>query len=262
VTTDFDRFGSIFLNSIAPKYSGKKRDTQHAIIEEIAPIFGAMLDAFDVTSDLRIAHFSAQIAHESAGFATTAEYSTGDQYENRRDLGNIKPGDGQRFKGRGLIQLTGRANYRRFGTVVGLPLEDEPQLAEEPRISLRIACEFWRDLRLNEAADRDDLVAVTRRINGGLNGLAERSILLKAAKSAIAAIHAQAKGLSRPILYRGVSDPAVGELQSFLKKKGFPLALDNEFGAATELAVKMLQDRAGIVPDGIVGPATWSAASD
>ena len=82
-----------------------------------APLLEAMADG-QITTPLRHAHFLAQIGHESGGFLWTEELASGDAYENRDDLGNTEPGDGRRFKGRGLIQLTGRANYARFSEFV------------------------------------------------------------------------------------------------------------------------------------------------
>lgn len=247
-----------FIHRIAPRFSGKKLVAQRRIIAEISPVLAETLDLYDINSILRVAHFVAQVTHECAGFCTTEEFASGDAYEGRRDLGNVLAGDGKRFKGRGLLQLTGRANYKRLGAKLGLALEDEPEIAADPRVSLKIACEYWADRRVNEAADQDDLVRVTRKVNGGDNGIAERSRLLKAAKEVLASLEAAERDRVRPSLYRGLTGTAVGELQSHLQKKGFRLAIDNEFGAATELAVKTLQAGAGLQPDGIVGPRTWA----
>src|SRR5690606_28454782 len=107
------------------------------------------LNAYQINTKLRIAHFMGQVAHECAGFRTTEEFASGAAYEGRADLGNNQTGDGVRYKGRGLIQLTGRANYRRIGGLLGLPLEAEPQLAAEPATSLKIACEYWKIRNIN-----------------------------------------------------------------------------------------------------------------
>ena len=104
------------------------------------------------------------------------------------DLGNTKPGDGPRYKGRGLIQLTGRANYREYGKAMGVDLEGDPQKAGDPELSLAIACEYWKRRKINPDADRDDIVTVTKKINGGRNGLADRAQYLAKAKAAIARI--------------------------------------------------------------------------
>ena len=133
---------------------------------------------------MRSAHFIAQIAHESAGFMALLEYASGAAYEGRSDLGNTQPGDGKRYKGRGVIQLTGRANYRRVGRYLGIDLEKQPDLAAVPWVAYQTAAFYWLDRNINAHADRDDIVAVTKAINGGTNGLKHRKQLLKAAKSA------------------------------------------------------------------------------
>jgi len=122
----------------------------------------------------RAAALLAQLAHESGECRWLVEVSDGSQYEGRRDLGNLAPGDGARFKGRGLLQLTGRANYREAGRALGLELELNPDEAARPIIAGRVAAWYWRDHGCNELADGYQFSAITRRINGGLNGLAQR----------------------------------------------------------------------------------------
>lgn len=136
---------------------------------------------------LRLAHFIAQIAHESDGFHTVTEYASGKAYEGRADLGNTHPGDGPRYKGRGLIQLTGRANYRHYGALAGLDLEGAPETAADLRHVTPLAALYWATRKLNDPADRDDITAITRAINGGLNGLASRRLYLIRAKKIIGA---------------------------------------------------------------------------
>lgn len=96
------------------------------------------------------------------------------RYEGRRDLGNTEVGDGYRYRGRGLVQLTGRSNYRRAGSALGLPLEAEPDRAAQPATAGRVLAWYWRTRRCNEPADRGDIAGVTRIVNGGSNGLPER----------------------------------------------------------------------------------------
>lgn len=134
---------------------------------------------------LRLAHFMGQCAHESGGFRYMEEIADGSAYEGRRDLGNKQPGDGMRYKGRGPIQLTGRANYRRVGGLLGIDLERHPQIVAFPSIGLLCACVFWYGQRLNALADADDAVGVTRRINGGVNGLEDRQARTGMAKALI-----------------------------------------------------------------------------
>lgn len=252
-----------FILKVAPKFSGAKAAAQSVIVGAISPVFASMLNSYEINSKLRIAHFMGQVTHECAGFRTTEEFASGAAYEGRLDLGNIKPGDGKRYKGRGLLQLTGRDNYRRMGEALGLPLEEEPLLAGDPVTSLKIACEYWQSRKINKSADDDNLISVTRLVNGGLNGLEDRRAFLKKAKEALSGIDAIAMGVKEktgvPVLRRGSWDNSVGELQTLLRAKGFMLAVDNEFGAATELAVTLFQEKAGLVVDGIVGERTWKA---
>ncbi|MBK1669658.1 hypothetical protein CKO28_16590 [Rhodovibrio sodomensis] len=150
------------------------------------PLAAAMADA-GIDTPLRRAHFLAQIAHESGALRWLEEIASGQAYEGRADLGNDQPGDGPRFKGRGLIQLTGRANYAEFGQAIGRDLTSSPeaaaQVAEDPELCVRAATWFWVERGLNARADADDLEAVTRRINGGLNGLDDRAKYLARAKA-------------------------------------------------------------------------------
>lgn len=252
-----------FILKVAPRFSGAKAQAQAAIVGAISPIFAATLDSYKINTRLRIAHFMGQVTHECAGFRTTEEFASGAAYEGREDLGNTQPGDGRRYKGRGLIQLTGRANYRRIGGRLGLDLEGNPLQAGDPVTSLKIACEYWESRNLNQPADHDDLVKITRGVNGGLNGLDDRRTYLQRAKTALAemqgiVIGTEQGGLS-PILRRGSNDDAVGQLQVLLRAKGFAVAVDNEFGPATELAVNAFQQRVGLTVDGIVGEETWAA---
>jgi len=145
----------------------------------------ATMMRYQVNTPLRIAHFLAQIGHESGCLRYTEEIASGEAYEGRTDLGNTQPGDGKRFKGRGLIQLTGRANYRAYGQATGRDFEnrtDPALVATDPTLTVDVAGWFWETRNLNVLADRDDVEAVTRRINGGLNGLDDRIAFLDRAK--------------------------------------------------------------------------------
>lgn len=134
-------------------------------------------------NELRFAHFIAQLTHESGNFRYMQEIASGTAYEGRKDLGNVMAGDGVKFKGRGPIQLTGRANYQKYGRALGIDFESHPELVAIPSIGLLVACKFWTNNGLNELADRDDLLTITRRINGGTNGLVERKANLAKIKS-------------------------------------------------------------------------------
>ena len=169
------------------------RDTMRALFARfgaspsIAPELGMAANVHLRTygildTPLRLAHFMAQVAHESGGFRYMEEIASGQAYEGRADLGNTQPGDGKRYKGRGPIQLTGRANYRTFGRKVGIDIEQHPEVVALPSFGLLVACMFWASKGLNALADADDVEAVTRRVNGGVNGLAERRAYLVKAK--------------------------------------------------------------------------------
>ena len=117
------------LVAIAPRVSGRKAEAQANIINSIGDSLASVLEHYEINTRLRVAHFLAQVANLSDGFCTTEEYASGAAYEGRRDLGNSQPGDGRRFKGRGLIQLTGRANYHTLGGKLGVDLENNPEMA-------------------------------------------------------------------------------------------------------------------------------------
>lgn len=157
-----------------------------AILAAVMPNAGNRIDIFDpyieaactrfgITSDLSLAMFLAQIAHESGELRYIRELASGAAYEGRKDLGNTELGDGVRFRGRGLIQLTGRDNYRRCGAALGLDLIAHPELLEEPKWAAMSAGWFWQSNGLTKLAEGPDaLERCTRRINGGLNGLDSR----------------------------------------------------------------------------------------
>jgi len=156
----------------------------------------AMAD-YDIDSDMRVASFLAQIGHESGGLAYAAEIwgptLAQAKYEGRIDLGNNQDGDGKRFKGRGLIQITGRFNYRATGKALGLPLEDSPELLEQPQWAATSAAWFWKENGCNEIADSGDFDHVSDEINrgrktkpyGDSNGYADRALRFEWARAAL-----------------------------------------------------------------------------
>ena len=145
----------------------------------------AMLGAA-ITTPKRQAAFLAQLAHESGELRYFEELASGKAYEGRKDLGNVRPGDGVRYKGRGPIQLTGRNNYRAAGKALGIDLENNPKLAARSDVGFRTAAWFWTSRKLNPLADRGDFREITRRINGGYNGMASRTRYWNRAKKALA----------------------------------------------------------------------------
>lgn len=151
------------------------KHTSVNIIDQYVESLNEAVDRYQVNvNKFRLFYFLAQIGHESGGLRFTVELASGEAYNNRRDLGNVFPGDGPRYKGRGLIQLTGRANYRNAGRALGLDLENNPELAASPKHSPLIAGWFWNSRNLNFWADKQDFRQVTKLINGGYNGWSDR----------------------------------------------------------------------------------------
>ncbi len=163
-------FTAAKLKSIVPGLR-KKSDAE---VQNITKHLNAAMSEAGITSPTQQAAFVAQLAHESGGFKYMEELASGANYEGRRDLGNTRPGDGRRFKGRGPIQLTGRANYRAAGKALGLDLERNPELVSRPEVGFRVAAWYWNSRNINKAAGRGDFRRVTKLINGGYNGYADR----------------------------------------------------------------------------------------
>jgi putative chitinase len=141
---------------------------------------------FLINTPERQSAFLAQIGHESGGLIYTKEIwgptTAQMRYEERKDLGNTVAGDGKKFMGRGLIQITGRANYDKVGKALGIDLISNPVLLEQPLTASLSAGWFWKTHGLNELADKGDFIGITKRINGGTNGLADRQALYAKAK--------------------------------------------------------------------------------
>ena len=152
------------------------------LAEAYTPLLRKAMLERQINTPRRAAMFLAQLGHESLSLRFFEEIwgPTAAQrgYEGRLDLGNTQPGDGKRFKGRGPIQLTGRSNYRRYGTLLGLPLEDRPEMAAKPGVGFRTAAMFWQQIGGNALADAGNFREITRRINGGFNGMQDRDARL------------------------------------------------------------------------------------
>jgi putative chitinase len=252
------------MREVAPTFSGEWAERQAATIAAAGEVLRPKLEAYQITTRLRISHFLAQTCHESAGFRATEEFASGEAYEGRADLGNVRDGDGPRYKGRGLLMLIGRANYREYGKALQADLEGNPALAAEPVLSLRIACEYWKRHDVNAACDQDDLISVTRLVNGGLNGLPDWRAYTAKAKTALARIEGfQLSGgappQARPVLRRGSQGEEVASLQTALRKLDFAVTIDGDFGPGTEVAVARFQSERGVDVDGIVGAQRWAA---
>jgi len=153
--------------------------------EEFLDPLNRALKEFQITTPPRVAAFFAQIGHESGSLRYWREIWGPTAQQRRYDppgalavaLGNTEKGDGFRFRGRGPIQITGRANYETFSAKLGLDLLAHPELLELPEEGFRAAGLFWQSRELNRLADQDtdeSFEKITRRINGGTNGLADR----------------------------------------------------------------------------------------
>jgi putative chitinase len=182
------------------------------VLKEFADALNAQLENGGIKTKKRLRHFLAQCAHESAGFtrfvenlnysepglrkifakyfdaAAAHEYARQPEkianraYADRLGNGPETSGDGWRYRGRGIFQLTGRANYKTFGDKVGADLEANPDQAVKPEVAVKVALAYWNDRHLSEKADKDDVVGITKGINGGTIGLEERKVLLAKVK--------------------------------------------------------------------------------
>lgn len=147
--------------------------TQSNLKKFLEPLNKTM-ERFEINTPLRQAAFIAQIAHESGSFQYVREIASGKAYEGRKDLGNTIEGDGIKFKGRGLIQITGRANYDSLSKAFGVDFISNPSLLEGAEFAAMSAGWFWNTKKLNSLADKGDFITITKRINGGVNGLKDR----------------------------------------------------------------------------------------
>ena len=156
---------------------------------EWLPVIEAAMLEFGINTQQRQAMFLAQIGHESGGMHYTVEIwgNTAAQisYEGRKNLGNTQVGDGFKYRGRGLIQTTGRYNYEATAKALGIDCVNNPDLLAEPENAARSAAWWWQSHNLNKYADADDCRGCTKVINGGYNGLEQRLALYEAAKSVL-----------------------------------------------------------------------------
>ena len=154
------------------------------------PVLNAAMGHYQIVGTKRVAAFIAQIGHESGQLKYVKEIwgptAAQAKYEGRKDLGNTVAGDGSKYRGRGLIQITGRANYMAFGEALGLDLIKQPELLEKPQHACMSAAWFWTTKGLNTLADADQFDKITRRINGGQNGAADRQALYARALKVLA----------------------------------------------------------------------------
>jgi putative chitinase len=251
------------------------------------------LPKYDITTDQRIAGFISQCAHESMDFnalsenlnyreetlnkifsryfgpgkRNAAEYARNpekianyvymDEFRTSK-LGNTQPGDGWRFRGRGLKQLTGRDNYTRFAKDYNMTAEQAAEWLETKEGALASALWFWNTNKLNAIADTGNVAALTKKINGGDIGLADRQARYAKAMAALggqitapAPVNPQITDAVTQVLRKGSKGDLVKKLQAALG-----VGADGDFGQGTENALKKWQDRNGLTADGVAGPKT------
>jgi putative chitinase len=249
-----------------------------------------LFEEYKINTPLRIAGFMAQCAHESADFTRLEEnlnysekalngvfgryfgkgkrdakdyardpkkianYVYQDEFRSKRGaLGNTNAGDGWRFRGRGIKQLTGRNNYKAFGKSVGITPEEAAEYVATPKGAIESACWFWKTNKLEKYADKDDNLGLTKKINGGTIGLEDRNRRYEEAKAVLGG-----KSLPKKKATSGTRTLRKGMQGDDVKKmqKALGVAADGDFGFGTQTAVKKWQTKNGLVADGIVGPAT------
>lgn len=240
-----------------------KEIVNHPQIDEYYKAIYSVLEFYQINTPLRISHFLAQILHESGGFKWLEEIwgPTKDQltYEGRKDLGNNKPGDGKRYKGAGFIMITGRANYRKYGKILNLPLEEKPELAKEPKIAALIAAQFWKDNQLNKLADEDNLETITKKINGGFNGLLDRQQWLDKCKEVLMSnqTNGELKKLADTIHIKDLTSEQILELQQLLELHGHNTGgVDGLYGNNTLYAFNQFKKKHNLTHPNFIGVTT------
>ncbi|MFD2292810.1 glycoside hydrolase family 19 protein [Mariniflexile gromovii] len=205
------------MKTIIPRMNWDKAQSYVPYISTVLPNFG-------IDTPLRKAHFLSQVSHESGGlkyseenlnysvqglrsvfgkyfktneiaeqYARKPEKIANRVYANRMGNGDEQSGDGWKYRGRGLIQLTGKDNYRSFSNDHGIDCVNNPDLILDPEVALKSACWFWKKRNINAYADADDIHMVTKRINGGTNGLQDRQQYLDSFKNLYKVMEADSK---------------------------------------------------------------------
>lgn len=243
-----------------------------------------ILPKYEINTPNRVAGFFAQCGHESMGFKVLEEnlhyraetldkifpkyfknagrdanaYAKQPEkianvvYASRMGNGDTASGDGYRFRGRGVIQLTGRDNYTNFGKTIGLTAEQVIDYVTTKKGALESACWYWTSRNINAACDANDIVKMTKLINGGTIGLEDRTKHYHEALAILGgAVPAAAPAASGGTLRRGSKGEEVKKMQSALG-----LTADGDFGPGTEAALKKWQAANGLTADGVAGPKT------
>lgn len=215
------------LNKIAP-------GANQTIVNGLVPYLNKYLPQYQIDTIGRMKHFFGQAAEESASFRTLTEYASGAEYQGRTDLGNTEPGSGVRYKGRGIFQITGKFNYDAIGKKLGVDLVNNPTLAATPEIAVETACIYWATRNLSGIADSslsayDTCVAITKKINGGTNGLDVRWLMTqRAAVALVGAIN------SAPAVPPVVLKPVVVNTSPAV----FPVPVNKDVQVATAASVQ------------------------
>ena len=255
-----------------------------------------MFKKYDIITNNRIAGFMAQCAHESMDFTALEEnlnyseksllsvfgryfgkspkrnaatyarkpemianYVYQDEFRTKKGaMGNTQPGDGWRFRGRGIKQLTGRNNYTAFAKTVGMTAEQAAEYLETKKGAFESACWFWKTNNIASYADRGDIVGMTKRINGGTIGLDDRTkrwnaalTILEGKVSISSKNTSSVRTIANSVLRKGSKGPEVVKMQQALG-----ITADGDFGLGTQIAVKNFQKKNGLTADGIAGPGT------
>ena len=266
----------------------KNVDGWHAALVDVLPKYG-------IDTERRMAHFISQCAHESNNFrsleenlnyseksllavfgryfgaapkASAADYARNpekianrvyfDKYRKYK-MGNTNEGDGWLFRGRGLKQLTGRENYTNFGKSIDITAEEAAEYVATPKGAVESACWFWNAKKLNNIADTDDVTKMTKIINGGNIGLADRQSRYKNAMEVLGSPVTLSQDAGDDdfdvddigVLRKGCKGEGVKMMQEALG-----VGADGAFGPGTERALKAWQTSNGLVADGIAGPNT------
>ena len=267
-----------------------KVDMWFKAIEEIFP-------KYEINTPERMAGFIAQCAHESNNFrsleenlnysedallrvfgryfgkapkASASEYARNPEMIANRvyndefrkyKMGNTQPGDGWMFRGRGLKQLTGRENYTKFGKSVKMSAEQAAEYVATEKGAIESACWFWNNKKLNAIADQCDIVKMTKKINGGDIGLADRTSRYENAMELLTGKKPVAKKTSKKkgsVEYVTVSVGSNNDTVKAVQAK-LGLTADGIFGPGTKRAVKQFQAENGLTADGVAGPSTLKA---
>lgn len=229
-----------------------------------APFLVAAMRECDITTKARAEMFLAQLFHESIMLSTFEEIASGAAYEGRKDLGNVQRGDGVRFKGRGPIQVTGRANYKWMSDKLGEDFIAQPKLLATARYGYRAAAAFWTRANLNAKADKGDFEGITRSINGAATWNAPSHQARRVAL--LARIRKVDVRPGRSYLRRGDEGDAVlvltrrlSFIQSPMTGKHYLDGKRRKFDSATVKALKQFQTEHALKPDGRFGPASSEA---